>query len=68
MGIKFAKDIIKDIENRGRIYVPEGYVTGDAFEEWLYGEENSYENIPRNVTVKQNYDYNIFDENLGDEA
>ena len=31
-------------------------------------EENSYENIPRNVTVKQNYDYNIFDENLGDAA
>lgn len=35
MGIKFAMDIIKEIEKRGPITVPSGYVTGEAFEEWL---------------------------------
>ena len=34
--IKFAEDITKQIEERGLITVPEGYVTGEAFEEWLY--------------------------------
>ena len=37
--IKMAKDIIKDIENRGQISVPDGYITGEAFEKWLY-EDN----------------------------
>lgn len=37
--IKMAKDIIKDIENKGQISVPEGCVTGEAFEKWLY-EDN----------------------------
>lgn len=36
MAIKFAMDIIKEIEKRGSITVPSGYVTGEAFEEWLY--------------------------------
>lgn len=36
MAIKFAEDIIKEIEERGSITVPRGYVTGEAFEEWLY--------------------------------
>lgn len=33
--MKFAKDIIKDIEKRGVISVSEGYVTGESFERWL---------------------------------
>lgn len=36
MAIKFAEDIVKEIRERGNIEVPEGYVTGEAFEEWLY--------------------------------
>lgn len=36
MAIKFAEDIVKEIRERGSIEVPEGYVTGEAFEEWLY--------------------------------
>lgn len=39
MGIKFAMDIIKEIEKRGSITVPKGYVTGEAYEEWLYEED-----------------------------
>jgi hypothetical protein len=38
--VKMAKDIIKDIENRGKISVPDGYVTGEAFEKWLYEDSN----------------------------
>lgn len=36
MGIKFAMDIINEIEKRGTITVPSGYVNGEAYEEWLY--------------------------------
>ena len=36
MGIRFAMDIIKEIEKRGPITVPSGYVIGEAYEEWLY--------------------------------
>lgn len=38
MGIKFAMDIIKEIEKRGPITVPSGYVTGEVYEEQLYEE------------------------------
>lgn len=36
MGIKFAIDIVEEIEKRGSITVPIGYVTGETYEEWLY--------------------------------
>lgn len=39
MEIKYAENIIKEIEKRGTIVVPDGYVTGEAYEEWLY-EDN----------------------------
>ena len=35
MAIKFAGQIIEEIEKRGPITVSSGYVTGEAFEEWL---------------------------------
>lgn len=35
MSIKYADDIIKEIEERGQIQVPEGCVTGEEFEKWL---------------------------------
>ena len=35
MAIKYSGDIVKDINNRGQIHVPDGYVTGDEFEQWL---------------------------------
>ena len=40
MRVKYAKDIIKEIQARGSIQVPEGYITGEAFEEWLKGKES----------------------------
>lgn len=40
MRVKYAKDIIKEIQARGSIQVPEGYITGEAFEEWLEGKES----------------------------
>lgn len=39
IAIKFAKEIVKEIQKRGSIKVPEGAVTGEAFEEWLRREE-----------------------------
>lgn len=36
MATKFADEIVKEIRERGSIEVPEGYFTGEAFEEWLY--------------------------------
>lgn len=35
MAIKFARDIVKQIRERGPIKVPDGCVTGEAFEKWL---------------------------------
>jgi len=47
MKIKFAEDIVKEIESRGQIGVPEGCVTGDDYEEWLYEKGDKMKN---NVT------------------
>ena len=33
--IKYANQIIKEIEERGQIQVPNGCVTGEEFEKWL---------------------------------
>lgn len=41
--IKFAVEIVEDIKKRGNIEVPEGYVTGESFEKWLY-ERREYVN------------------------
>lgn len=35
MAIKFAKDIIEEIKKRSSVTIPNGYVTGEAFEKWL---------------------------------
>lgn len=40
MKIKYAKDIAKEIRERGSVQVPEGCITGDAFEEWLRDRSN----------------------------
>lgn len=45
MAIKFAEDIIKEIQKRGSVIIPEEYVTGEDFEEWLYKETIWIENI-----------------------
>lgn len=45
MKIKFATDIVKEIEVRGNVRIPEGYVTGEAFEEWIYELEEQEENL-----------------------
>lgn len=39
MPIKFADDIIKEIINRGEIYVKNNCVTGEEFEKWLRREK-----------------------------
>lgn len=39
MSIKYADDIIKEINNRGTIQIPENSATGEEFEKWLY-EDN----------------------------
>lgn len=53
MGIKFAMNIIKEIEKRGPITVPSDYVTGEAYEEWLY-EGIEIDSKAKNVTAKSN--------------
>lgn len=34
--IKFAEDIVKEINERGTISVPENCMTGEEYEKWLY--------------------------------
>ena len=35
-GIKYADQIVKEINKRGPITIPKGCVTGEEFEKWLY--------------------------------
>lgn len=37
--IKYAEDIVKEIEQRGTIKIPNGNVSGKEFERWLYEED-----------------------------
>lgn len=70
MKIKFASDIVKEIENRGSITVPEGYVTGEAFENWLYEKPlKSGKTSMQTTVISYNSSYwNIFSEDLGEAA
>lgn len=71
MAIKFAVDIIKEIEKRGSITIPNGYVTGEAFEEWLYENdllETKMKSCSEIFRVKTNHYENIFNECYGDAA
>lgn len=43
MSVKFAKDIIKEINNHDKILVKNNCVTGEEFERWLRGEKMSDE-------------------------
>ena len=38
MSIKLADEIVKEIKERGQIQIPDGYVTGEEYEKWLYDE------------------------------
>lgn len=46
MDVKFAADIARDIEERGPVTVPDGCVTGEAYETWLC--EETTEQIEQN--------------------
>lgn len=71
MAIKFAEDIVKEIEERGPIYVPDGYVTGEAFEEWLYEdiamEDNCLSNL-NDLIITTNICENVYVESYGEAA
>ncbi len=45
MGIKFAEDIIKEMDARGTIKIPDNCVAGDDFERWLCEERNKMYDI-----------------------
>lgn len=52
MSIKFARQIVEEMNSRGPISVPDGCVTGEEYEEWLYeGVDESHEE-ERNDKVK----------------
>ena len=71
MGIKFAMDIIKEIEKRGPITVPSGYVTGEAYEEWLYEDiamDSRRGSSLSATSIKIELYENAYDENYGEAA
>lgn len=41
MSVKFAKDLIKEINNSDKIPVKNSCVTGDEFEKWLRREKKT---------------------------
>lgn len=70
MKIKFATEIMKEIEARGNVRIPEGYVTGEAFEKWMYELEEQEESLSDacNIKVESEFAYNQFSEELGEAA
>lgn len=42
--IKYAEDIVKEIDERGTIKIPDNCVTGEEFEKWLYEENTEIKN------------------------
>lgn len=74
MAIKFADEIVKEIRERGSVEVPEGYFTGEAFEEWLYKEEifirlSDNMDMNRKDMIMPSYaGMNFFSENYGEAA
>lgn len=73
MAVKFADEIVKEIRERGSIEVPEGYFTGEAFEEWLYKEEIHVElsnsmDIRKDIILSSFEGLNFFSENYGEAA
>lgn len=70
MKIRFASDIVKDMEDRGSIVVPEGCVTGEAFESWLYEEpmKNGKSYIEASMISNSSFYFNTYHEELGEAA
>lgn len=73
MAIKFANDIVREIRERGSIEVPEGYFTGEAFEEWLYEEiliklSDSMNINRKDMIMPFSVGLNTFSENYGEAA
>ena len=56
MAIKYTDKIAKEIEERGEIQVPEGYVTGEEFEKWLYNESLKGNTLFSNPYDDSNWD------------
>lgn len=52
MNIKLAEDIVKEMEERGVITIPQGCVTGEDFEEWLCEKSSQ---LNRMVNMKKYY-------------
>lgn len=67
MAIRFAEDILKEMDNRDLSKELDGYVSGEKFEEWLYSfsenevveEKNDLKACFQNLSKIQN-DNNIF--------
>lgn len=70
MSIKFAEEIIKEIEKRGSVKVPNGNVTGEEFEKWLmvdyYLSNIMEQTIEKYITSRT--EINEFIENYGEAA
>ncbi len=76
MAIKFANELVKEIRKNGGAKVSEGYITGEAFENWLY-EKNETISIKnpnvKNICVKDAImpvftELDFFPENYGEAA
>lgn len=43
MAIKYADEIVKEIEERDTITIPDDCVTGEEFEKWMYENEEVFQ-------------------------
>ncbi len=74
MAIKFADQIVEEIQARGSVEVPNGYFTGEAFEEWLYKEKiciklsDNTDFNRKEIFMLSSVEMNFFSENYGEAA
>ena len=58
MSIKFAKQIVEEMDSRGPISVPDGCVTGEEHEEWMRQDSKDRKKISEsNKFYGESYDY-----------
>lgn len=64
MAIRYADDIIKEIESRGQIITSVTCATGEDFEKWLYEEDDTVAIVecksPVISTAAQDQEYREF--------
>ncbi len=69
--MRYAEDIIREINERGPINIPDNCYASDGFDRWMYGNDDCNDNLiwnENNYSYTENDEYEVFNTNYGDAA